>query len=216
MENHKMTQPWTGNSHIEQSGLPIAPNTPYWLMHHEETCWEFVQHDDEWKFLPSFRRLFELPGCNGVKMLPRGGGADSMMARVSMMENGFQILDMELGYQQRYKTKSGGYYYIDIWSTPKVIGKRVIWKFDKQEYNDWRAELLKDGVISLPDTDILGIIIDSKENRVQRNVMRTHIPVIKENYDKDLTILNLMREYQRKGAPIPVPVVPKKRVKKSV
>ena len=180
-----MTQPWTGRSQAEAGGLPLSPNTPYWLMHHQETCWEFVQHDKHWKFLPSFRRLFELPGCNGVKMLPRGGGADSAMARITMMDNGFQILDMDLGYQQRFKTKSGGYFYIDIWSTPRVIGKRTLWKFDKKEYNDWRQSLLDDGVISLPDIDILGLIIDAKSQRVDRNAMRTHIPAIKENYDKD-------------------------------
>ena len=49
-----MTQPWTGNKAGDVQGLPLAPNTPYWLMHHPETCWEFIQHIKQWMFLPTF------------------------------------------------------------------------------------------------------------------------------------------------------------------
>ena len=210
-----MSQPWTGKKQSEQGGLPLAPNTPYWLMHHPETCWEFVCHNDEWKFLPSFRRLFELPGCNGVRMVPRGG-SDSQLARISMMDNGFEILDMEMGYQTRFRTRSGGWHYVDVWSIPKVIGKRVIWKFDTHGFNEWRESLLEDGVIAPPDEDILNLLIDAKSKRVERNALRTHIPAIKENYDKDLKMLDLMQEFKRTGKPIPVPKEQKKRVKKSV
>lgn len=214
MENH-MSQPWTGTKQIDESGIPISPNTPYWLMHHPETCWDFVCFDGAWMFLPSFRRLFELPGCNGVRMVPRGG-SDSQLARIQMMDNGFEILDMEMGYQTRFRTRSGGWYYVDVWSTPKVLGRKVIWKFDTQSFNRWRLDLLKDGVIAPPDEDVLTLLIDAKSKRVERNAMKTHIPAIKENYDKDFQILELMKQYQATGKPIPVPKEPKKRVKKSV
>ena len=209
-----MTQPWTGNKQTQEGGLPIAPNTPYWLMHHPETCWDFVCYKGAWKFLPSFRRLYELPGCNGVRMIPRGG-SDSQLARISMMDNGFEILDMEMGYQTRFRTRGGGYHYVDVWSSPKVIGKRVIWKFDMDGYNEWRESLLDDGILAHPDEDVLSMIIDAKRKRVERNAMRTHIPAIKRNYDADLEILGLMTEYQRTGQPVPVKE-PKKRMKKSV
>ena len=206
------TQPWTGNLSVENQGLPIRPNHPYWLMHHPETCWEFVQHDNKWMFLPSFRRLFEMAGCNGVRMIPRGG-CDSQVARVQMMDDGFEVLDMELGYQARYKTTSGGYFYIDIWSAPKVIGKRVIWKFDQSAFNDWRYSLLEDGVLNPPDTDILDLFVEKQEKRVQRNALRTHIPAVKKTYDEDLDTLEIMRQYIQSGEPV---VIKKKRVKKSV
>ena len=210
-----MTQPWTGKKQNQEGGLPLGGNTPYWLMHHPQTCWEFVLHKEEWKFLPSFRRLFEMPGCNGVRMIPRGG-ADSQLARISMMDNGFEILDLEMGYQQRYQTRGGGYFYVDIWSTPKVIGKKVIWKFDQIAFDTWRESLLVDGVLAPPDEDVLNLLIDAKAKRVERNAMRTHIPAIKENYDKDLKVLELMREYKRTGKPIAVAQEKKKRIKKSV
>jgi hypothetical protein len=215
MENHKMTQPWTGNKAGDVQGLPLAPNTPYWLMHHPETCWEFIQHDKQWMFLPTFRRLWELPGCNGVRMLPRGGGCDSQLARITMMDNGFQILDMELGYQQRYKTRGGGWFYVDIWSTPKILGKKVIWKFDKESFNKWRLELLDEGFIPQLDEDVLSILISTKTKRVERNAMRTHIPAIKKNYDEESIVLDLMRQYKKTGGPIPIKEE-KKRMKKSV
>ena len=69
-------------------------------------------------FLPKFRRLFEIAGVNGVRMVPRGG-TDSQMARVEMMDNGFEVLDWEMGYQTRHRTKNGGWFYSSVWDTPK-------------------------------------------------------------------------------------------------
>ena len=148
-------------------------------------------------------------------MLPRGGGCDSQLARITMMDNGFQILDMELGYQQRYKTRGGGWFYVDIWSTPKILGKKVIWKFDKESFNKWRLELLDEGFIPQLDEDVLSILIGTKTKRVERNAMRTHIPAIKKNYDEESIVLDLMRQYKKTGGPIPIKEE-KKRMKKSV
>ena len=210
-----MSQPWTGNKqHIEQ-GLPVSPNSAYWLMHHPETCWEFIEHDGKYLFLPTFRKLYELAGCNGVRMIPRGG-ADSQMARVSMMDNGFHILDMDMGYQQRFRTLSGGYFYTDIWTSPKVIGKRVVWKFDNHAYNVWRNELITAEILEPIDEDIVSLILDVKKQRVERNAPRTHIPAIKEKFEEESKVLDFMLQFHRKMQPIPVLKEPKKRTRKSV
>ena len=209
-----MSQPWTGNNKQIEIGLPIKPNSSYWLMHHPETCWEFIQHNNEYQFLPTFRKLFELPGCNGVRMIPRGG-SDSQMARVSMMDNGFQILDIDMGYQQRFKTLSGGYYYTDIWVTPKVLGKRVMWKFNEQQYNDWRFDLVQAEIIEPIDEDVVNLILDVKKQRVERNAPRTHIPAIKEKFEREQKILEYMLQFSRKMQPIKIEQ-PKKRARKSV
>ena len=208
-------QPWTGTNSQENTGLPLPPNHSYWLMHHPTTCWDFVKHDNHWKFLPSFRRLFEMAGCNGVRMIPRGG-TDSQMARVSMMDNGFEILDMGLGYQTRFPTKSGGYFYTDIWSTPKVVGRRVVWTFDEDGFNDWRNELLEDGILQKPDVDVLGMVIETQEKRVSRNAMRTHIPAVQKKYEEDQEILRLMKIYVETGKAVPIKTPKPKRVKKNV
>ena len=80
----------------------------------------------------------------------------------------------------------------------------MIWKFDKESYNQWRVELLEEGFIPQLDEDVLSILIDTKTKRVERNAMRTHIPAIKKNYDEDSIVLDLMRQYKKTGSPIPI------------
>ena len=173
-------QPWTGYKANKQTALPEKPNHPFWLMHHPMTCWELVQIEDDHFWLPTFRKLFDMPGCNAVRMVQNGRGADSTMARVQMMDNGFEILDLEFGYQQRFPSRFGGHIYKEIWTTPKVIGNRVIWNYNHKEYDLWRKQLLDDGIIEKPDPDVLDILIERQERRIERNAQRGHIPHIQK------------------------------------
>lgn len=158
-------------------------------------------YKDRWLFLPTFRRLWEWAGVNNVKLIPRGG-TDSTMARVKMMDNGFQILDLEMGYQTRFPTKFGGYYYASVWESPKVLGNKVIWNQDKEGYNDWREELLTDGVIAPPDTDILEFFVDMQEKRVSRNEGKNLTPRVQKMYEFEVTKLDYMRKYIQQGGPV--------------
>lgn len=205
-------QPWTGNDITKATDLPIRHNAPFWYMHHPNTCWEFVKHKEHWMFLPDFRRLFEIAGVAGVRMVP-GGGTDSQMARVKMMDNGFEILDWEMGYQTRHRTKSGGWYYSSIWDTPKIVGNRVVWKRDKEGYNQWRMELLENGVIDYPDMDILGFFIDMQEKRVQRNEGKNMTPRLMNQYNSDVKKLELMRAYIQNEGPVTEEGKPQKKPK---
>lgn len=194
-------QPWTGGDVSKNNALPIKPNQPFWYMHHPNTCWEFIQHKERWLFLPTFRRLFEIAGVNGVRMIPRGG-SDSQMARVKMMDNGFEILDWDLGYQTRHITKNGGWYYTSIWEEPKVVANRVVWKRFEEDYNDWRESLIEDGVLNPPDLDILGFFVDMQEKRVERNEGKNMTPRIKKLYEADVLKLEMMKKYIEVGGPI--------------
>ena len=81
-------QPWTGYQATKQTAIPEKPNQPFWLMHHPMSCWECVEMEDEkYYWLPTFRQLKDLAGCNAVRMVQNGRGADSTMARVQMMDN---------------------------------------------------------------------------------------------------------------------------------
>jgi hypothetical protein len=194
-------QPWTGGDVSKNNALPIKPNQPFWYMHHPNTCWEFIQHKERWLFLPTFRRLFEIAGVNGVRMIPRGG-SDSQMARVKMMDNGFEILDWDLGYQTRHITKNGGWYYTSIWEEPKVVANRVVWKRFEEDYNDWRESLIEEGVLNPPDLDILGFFVDMQEKRVERNEGKNMTPRIKKLYEADVLKLEMMKKYIEVGGPI--------------
>ena len=203
-------QPWTGRDPIHHNTLPIKPNHPFWYMHHPNTCWEFVNYQDQWLFIPSFRRLFQQAGVNGVRMVPRGG-ADSQMARVRMMDDGFEVLDIELGYQSRYKCR-GGYFYANVFDTPKVLGNRVIWKRDDKAWIDWRLDLLRQGILKQPDEDILSLFIERQEKRVERNEGKNMTPRLKKMYDLDINKLNKMIECVENGNKI----IQKKKGKRSV
>ena len=194
-------QPWTGGDVSKASALPIKPNSPFWYMHHPNTCWEFIFHREKWMFVPTFRRLFELAGVNGVRMVPRGG-TDSQIARVRMMDNGFEVLEWDLGYQTRHLTRNGGYYYSSIWDSPKVIGNRVVWKVDTKSFNDWRVELMEQGVIDFPDLDILSFFVDMQQKRVERNEGKNMIPRIQKQYNKDLERLEMMKKYIEVGGAV--------------
>lgn len=173
-------QPWTGYKANKQTAIPQKGNQPFWLMHHPMTCWECVEIDDEYRWLPTFRHLKDLPGCNAVRMVKNGRGADSTMARVQMMDNGFEILDLEFGYQQRFPSRYGGHIYKEIWSNPKVIGNRVIWNFDHKAFDIWRKQLMDDGVLPPPDVDVLDVFIERQERRIERNAQRGHIPHVQK------------------------------------
>ena len=174
-------QPWTGYQATKQTAIPEKPNHPFWLMHHPMSCWECVlMVDGEYYWLPTFRQLKDLAGCNAVRMVQNGRGADSTMARVQMMDNGFEILDLEFGYQQRFPSRFGGFIYKEIWATPKVIGNRVIWNFDHVAFDEWRKQLLDDGVLPQPDPDVLDVFIERQERRIERNAQRGHIPHVQK------------------------------------
>ena len=205
-------QPWTGNDLTKADALPIRHNAPFWYMHHPNTCWEFIQYKGNWMFLPKFRRLFEIAGVNGVRMVPNGG-TDSQMARVKMMDNGFEVLDWEMGYQTRHRTKSGGWFYSSIWDTPKVIGNQVVWKRDLKNYNDWRYELLNTGVLEMPDVDVLEFFVDMQEKRVQRNEGKNMTPRLLSQYEKDVKKLELMKAYIKHQGPVTDDGKPPKKTK---
>lgn len=212
-----MNQPWTGADITRNNALPIKPNQPFWYMHHPNTCWDFVQHKEKWLFLPAFRRLFELAGVNGVRMVPRGG-TDSQMARVRMMDDGFEVLEWDLGYQTRHATRSGGWYYSSIWEVPKVVGNRVVWKHDSVSFNDWKEQLLEEEVVQKPDMDILTFFIDMQEKRVERNEGKTMTPRIKKLYEKDVLKLEMMNKYILLEGPVSLEgeAPKKKKVKRNV
>ena len=61
-----------------------------------------------------------------------------------------------------------------------MIGNRVIWNYSHKEYDLWRKQLLDDGIIAQPDPDVLDILIERQERRIERNAQRGHIPHIQK------------------------------------
>ena len=187
-----MNQPWTGNT--PQSAAPrlnISPNAPYYMMHHPAQ-WELVIEGDKAEWLPTFSTLYEIAGVNGVQSTP--AGPDSTMARVNFMDKGYTILPQELGYQTRYPTKVGGYYYTSIWDQPKQVGTKLFWSTDEAAYNEWRRDLLKNGTIQPPEPEILELLVERHEKRIERNISMQHIPEIAKRLDEMRDQLTAMQQ----------------------
>ena len=197
-----MNQPWTGNTpQSAVSRLNISPNAPYYMMHHP-TQWELVIEGDAAEWLPTFSTLYEIAGVNGVQSTP--AGPDSTMARVNFMDKGFTILPQDLGYQTRYPTKVGGYYYTSIWDQPKQVGTKLFWTTDEAAYNQWRRDLLENGTIQPPEPEILELLVERHEKRIERNISMQHIPEIAKRLDEMRDQLTAMQQAsEAKAEPAP-------------
>ena len=159
-------QPWTGDNFgvRDSDRLNITPNQPFYLMHHP-MGWEFDELLGE--FMPIFSELKEEAGVNGVKQTP--GGPDSREARVNAQDNGFTILDYrQIPYLTRWATRSGGFYYTVKFTKPKIVAGKIFWKLDTEAYNEFKKNLIKEGIIDPPDPDCLSLLIDRKSRHVNR------------------------------------------------
>mgnify|MGYP003624567755 CR=1 FL=1 len=185
-------QPWTGSTiDPTEIRLNISTNAAYYLMHHPEQ-WELIITDGVGEWLPNFSQLLEIAGVNGVQQTPTG--IDSTMARVKFMDLGFTILDQEMGYQTRYRTRSGGYYYTSVFDTPKVVGSKTFWSTDMVAYNDWRRSLITDGFINPPEPEILELLEERHQKRIERNIRLQHIPEVQQKLENLRLELDQMQD----------------------
>lgn len=176
-------QPWQGQSQHDftaNDALNIPPNHPFHLMHHP-LSWEHIAGEGEktGEWLPTFASLKEDPGVNGVRQTQFG--PDSSQARLNFQDNGYTIIDYgSHEYLTRHLTRSGGYYYCLIWSSPKQVANKVFWALDNEKFNQFRRELIEKGVIDKPEPEILELLCDRWRRRIERHARNQHIPEIKE------------------------------------
>ena len=195
--------PWTDSRQREDAGIPVSPNAPFFLLHHPNQ-WELIQEEGkEPEWLPSFSTLKEIPGVQGVKQHPKGG-ADSRQARVDAMDRGFLVIDRDLGYLTRWPCKGGGFYYDLIFTNPKEVAGRVLWKTDSLAFNEFKRSLVESGYIDPPDPDILDLKIDDIKNRIGRHIQNQHLPEVKTKLEELRAMIQAMEKAKN----------PKKRKKK--
>ena len=80
----------------------------------------------------------------------------------------------------------------------------MVWKVDNQSFNDWRVELMEEGVIDFPDLDILSFFVDMQQKRVERNEGKNMTPRIQKQYAKDLERLEMMKKYIELEGPVTI------------
>lgn len=183
---------WTGNKQVDDSPrITEYSNSPFYLMHHPFQ-WELVATDKGFEWLPTFSRLNEEAGVNGV--VQTRTGVDSSHSRVKFMERGYHILEREFGYITRYQTKHGGWYYCLIWDIPKIIANQTFWNHDVDGYNEFRQQLIQTGVIEKPEMEIIELKIREVDRRIDRRLKNQHIPEIKKEIDDLYTVKKSMRD----------------------
>ena len=174
----------TGNDGGERIKLP--PNNPFFLIIGIYD-WDLSKIEGKWEFLPTFSVLQETPGINGVRSRP-DGTTDSRAARMKLQEQGFYILPHSLNYIQEFTTLNGAPHYQDIWSTPRKVGNKILWKTDEKALNEFKRNLIKNGHVGIPDEDIKTMLEDKLGRRIDRRIKDQHLPEVK----KEITELKEM------------------------
>lgn len=183
---------WTGKSQKDEAPkLPIIPNAPFYLLH-SPFSWDLAQLKDEWVWLPSFGELYEIAGVNGVQETRQG--ADSTYSRMKLEEKGILVLPREFGYLTRYETKFGGYHYRLLWDVPKIIGNKVYWNLNEDEYNQWRLDLLESGVINPPEIEVIEAKRALLDRKIDRKIKFQHVPEVKKELDELYALRSRMLE----------------------
>lgn len=185
---HDFTSSGTVLSGANASTDPSATKLPEWgkpdfyLMHYP-TAWEAVEvSPGEYEWLPKLKPLLLQPGVNGVRAL-RGGGTDDSAARMNFMDRGWKILSRDLGYVVRYPARRGHSHYAR-WDIPHVMGNRVIVRRDDEEYNEFRRDLVLNGVLEAPEPEALELILEDMGTRINRNAQQIHLPTVAAKVEK--------------------------------
>jgi len=206
----------TGAAASTKPGANILPGTPrpnFFLMHNPQG-WEPNQREDgSWEWLPILKQLLIKPGVNGVRST--GNGIDHSQARIGFQDRGWTILDRELGYVTRYRSRGGPSYYL-TWDEPVKAGNRLVVRHDAEGYNEFRRSLVEDGIIKMPIPEILEARLEDYRKQINRNAKDVHIPSVKAKVEAAQKLVDGAGEAAKKAAPKPKPKRRRTRAKKAV
>jgi hypothetical protein len=168
--------------------IPVRPNYPWfyvfypdhpgnWFVAHIESGPGVPDEDvGDW-WLPCLQTEPVIPGVNHHRTIKRGQRLESAYtdAHGKIRLDGGVVLDQSLGYRREVdcvdpRTQREGTFHIDVWSKPRRArrGKRLKFDFDRQRYYRWLLSLMREGVLPLPDPDILEERAEQYARRVER------------------------------------------------
>ena len=130
--------------------------------------WDLVRDGEEFLLLPVLGTLPIQAGVNGMKM-QKGGGVNDTNVKARMRSE-LQLVILELdydgGYLQEWTNRSGQPYFTDRWTTPKNIGGKLRWEYDRKGILDFRKKLVEEKMIGIPDV----MVVDQIRERIQRRI----------------------------------------------
>ena len=181
--------------------LPIkTTNDPFYLVH-SPLAWDLLKTSNGWEILPQIHSLPRTAGMNGMGMTPGGGVDDFRTLQKLRVEQGFTILEMDYdgGYLIEWKNQFGQPYYTDMWTTPKQIGGKIRWVTDDEGLNDFKRDLVKNGVVPAPDEYVIDKLKESLQRRIDKRVKDALVnPDIKKQKEEfETMLLEVDRAYDK-------------------
>jgi hypothetical protein len=212
-----------------QGLFPVAPNTPFVLVHHPNTrgSWEAVDYQGESIWLPTFVKVNIDPGANGIST-PDGNGAiaaaSGLLSRYR--QSGAVVLDSPADIAtylsdfdcEAPKAEGGrrGLYFHERWVTVRrpMPGRRAKNKVDHDAHNAWRVALVRSGRIPEPHPDVIETTISEYRARLARLESLTNMsPTVQERLvngaRKDLDRIKDAEMPENEPAAAPPPKAPK-------
>ena len=159
------------------------------FMHHPKN-WELVylKHDDDKRkkdkpiLVPIFSTLRLEPGINNVKLM--GRSIQPNIAVSNAQERGFTVLSPEKHDYMRVYPALNGTYHTDKWTEFEQYGTSLLTTFNKEDYNLFRKNLVKDGFINPPHKHFMNILIHNNAKLINKYAQQVHNPNHKKAYEK--------------------------------
>ena len=182
-------QPWSLAAPGVQH-LPIDPNHPFYYRHWPAN-WDFKIFEitkgkkqvDCPVFLPSVDMERVVPGVNGVHQI-RNEIGDPSSRLGKLRQQGHIILEpTEHDYIRVYPAKYGAKHHAPKWQQFRVLAGQVISKFDRDEFDRWRIQLIIAGTIPLPDPHFMELYIIQARKQPARLIPSQHLTEVKAQLD---------------------------------
>ena len=206
-----LSQPWQQKTQVERR-LPRRGNNSFFYAHFPSN-WELYFFEVEVKkgkgtstqmkpmLLPDLHSISESPGCNGVRDIGNGKG-DSTYMKARMMSQQWTILEPFKHDYLRIYPCIGGKYHTDRFQTLELLGKEVIETQNKEEFANWRRELVLNEHIKPPHPHIIKKKIMELQRSIEKKIRSQHIPEMKKRLDElenTKGILNELLKNAKKG-----------------
>ena len=171
---------------------------PSFILYHNPQNWQLVKFPtkgkkkDKYLLLPELSTLVCVAGVNMVQEI--GGRLDTTFAKANLMKNGYTIIEPEQhNYLCSYPVKHGTRYDL-IFNEYEQIGTTVIETFDHAAYNEFKRELVANGVIDIPHQHFIKLLIHETRPLIDKYANLLHTPTGQQKYEDALQRVQILEE----------------------
>ena len=162
------------------------PRNQRFIFFHNPKNWEIAHFKNGRKetslLLPSFNSLILEAGVNNVRA--NGNHIDYSYALAELQQQGCTVLLPEkFDYMVKYPVHNGYHYCTKFLQVEEVAGT-VITTFDQSAFNEFKRNLMLQGVIELPHEHFTRLILHRNKNKINRLSNQLHNPSSKARYEE--------------------------------